>query len=121
MAAAEQALHTAIIWGQSGVTHEKLVKVPLDILKLGNATEQSSVIEMLIELVRYLNLDLDRMRSPVTAEKYRWLSHRAYVQRGSSLHLSRSIRRLHSGNSGWAPGYTPIPSTLRPRRLAALH
>ena len=32
--------------------------------------------------------------SPVTAEKYQWLSHRAYVQRGSSLHSSRSIRRF---------------------------
>ena len=37
---------------------------------------------MLIDFARYFNLDLERMQSPVTAEKYGWLSHKSICPAG---------------------------------------
>lgn len=52
----------------------------------------------LLELVRYLHLNPARMRKPISAERYPWSSHRAYLAEGGAVGVKTSTVLEQFGN-----------------------
>ena len=52
----------------------------------------------LLELVRYLHLNPARMRKPISAQRYRWSSHRAYLGESRAVEVETSTVLEQFGN-----------------------